>query len=43
MLEGELEPDARAFSGIDEIYVVAGHKGQSMQVAKRGGADDAAG
>jgi len=27
MLQGEVEPDARASSGIDEVYVVAGHKG----------------
>jgi hypothetical protein len=34
-LEGEVE--------IDEVYVVAGHKGQPAAVAKGGGADDAAG
>ncbi len=28
--------------GIDEVYVVAGHKGQPEQVAKRGGLDGAA-
>ena len=28
---------------IDEVYVVAGHKGQPEQVAKRGGLDAAAG
>ena len=33
-LEGEVE--------IDEVYVVAGHKGQPEQVAKRGGSDGAA-
>jgi len=42
-LKGEVEPDARASSGIDEIYVVAGHKGQPDEVAKRGGSDGAAG
>ena len=42
-LKGEVEPDARASSGIDEVYVVAGHKGQPEQVAKRGGSDGAAG
>ena len=35
-LEGEVEPDARASSRIDEVYVVAGHKGQPAAVAKRG-------
>lgn len=34
-LEGEVE--------IDEVYVVAGHKGQPAEVAKRGGRDGAAG
>jgi transposase-like protein len=34
-LEGEVE--------IDEVYVVAGHKGQPAEVAKRGGWDGAAG
>jgi hypothetical protein len=34
-LEGEVE--------IDEVYVVAGHKGQPAAVAKRGGSGDAAG
>ncbi len=34
-LKGEVE--------IDEIYVVAGHKGQPAAVAKRGGSDGAAG
>ncbi len=34
-LEGEVE--------IDEVYVVAGHKGQPDEVAKRGGSDGAAG
>jgi len=33
-LEGEVE--------IDEIYVVAGHKGQPEEVAKRGGSGAAA-
>jgi transposase-like protein len=33
-LEGEVE--------IDEVYVVAGHKGQPKEVAKRGGSDGAA-
>jgi len=28
---------------IDEVYVVAGHKGQPAAVAKKGGSDDAAG
>jgi len=42
-LHGEVEPDARASSGIDELYVVAGHKGQPEEVAKRGGSDGAAG
>jgi len=41
-LTGEVEPDARASSGIDEVYVVAGHKGQPEQVSKRGGSDGAA-
>jgi transposase-like protein len=41
-LTGEVEPDARASSGIDEVYVVAGHKGQPEQGAKRGGSDGAA-
>jgi transposase-like protein len=35
MLQGEVE--------IDEVYVVAGHKGQPSEVAKRGGRDGAAG
>ena len=34
-LKGEVE--------IDEVYVVAGHKGQPDQVAKRGGSGAAAG
>jgi len=34
-LKGEVE--------IDEVYVVAGHKGQPEEVAKRGGSDGAAG
>ena len=34
-LQGEVE--------IDEVYVVAGHKGQPAAVAKRGGSDAAAG
>ena len=34
-LEGEVE--------IDEVYVVAGHKGQPAAVAKRGGSDGVAG
>jgi len=42
-LTGEVEPDARASSGIDEVYVVAGHKGQPEEVAKRGGSGAAAG
>jgi len=42
-LKGEVEPDARASSGIDEVYVVAGHKGQPAAVAKRGGSGAAAG
>jgi transposase-like protein len=29
--------------GIDEVYVVAGHKGHPAEVAKRGGRDDVAG
>jgi transposase-like protein len=33
-LEGQVE--------IDEVYVVAGHKGQPAEVVKRGGQDDAA-
>jgi len=36
-LKGEVEPDARASSGIDEVYVVAGYKGQPDEVSKRGG------
>jgi len=39
-LTGEVEPDARASSGIDEVYVVAG---QPDEAAKRGGAHGAAG
>ena len=35
MLQGDVE--------IDEVYVVAGHKGQPSEVAKRGGRDGAAG
>ena len=35
-LTGEVEPDARASSRIDEVYVVAGHKGRPAAVAKRG-------
>jgi len=42
-LQGEVEPDARASSGIDEAYVVAGHKGRPAAVAKRGGLHGAAG
>ncbi len=42
-LTGEVEPDARASSGIDEVYVVAGHKGQPAAVAKRAGSDAVAG
>ncbi len=42
-LKGEVEPDARASSGIDEVYVVAGHKGQPKEVAKRGGSGAATG
>jgi hypothetical protein len=34
-LAGEVE--------IDEVYIVAGHQGQPAELAKRGGADDAAG
>ena len=34
-LTGEVE--------IDEVYVVAGHKGQPEEVAKRGGSDGVAG
>ncbi len=34
-LTGEVE--------IDEVYIVAGHKGQPAAVAKRGGSDGAAG
>jgi transposase-like protein len=34
-LEGQVE--------IDEVYVVAGHKGQPAEVVKRGGRDDTAG
>ena len=34
-LQGEVE--------VDEVYVVAGHKGQPAEVAKRGGRADAAG
>jgi len=41
-LKGEVEPDARASSGIDEVHVVAGHKGQPEDVAKRGGSGAAA-
>jgi len=41
-LKDEVEPDARASSGIDEVYVVAGHKGQPAAVAKRGGSGAAA-
>jgi len=42
-LNGEVEPDASASSGIDEVYVVAGHKGRSEEVAKRGGLGAGAG
>jgi len=42
-LTGKVEPDARASSGIDEAYVVAGHKGQPAVVAKRGGSGAVAG
>ncbi len=42
-LTGEVEPDARASSGIDEVHVVAGHKGQPAAVAKRAGSDAVAG
>jgi hypothetical protein len=38
-LTGEVELDARASSRIDEVYVVAGHKGQPAAVAKRGASD----
>jgi len=41
-LKGAVEPDARASSGIDEVYVVAGHKGQPAAVTKRGGLDGVA-
>ncbi len=34
-LQGEVEPDARASSGIDEVCIVAGHKGQPAAVAKK--------
>jgi transposase-like protein len=34
-LDGQVE--------IDEVYIVAGHKGQPAEVVKRGGRDDAAG
>ena len=43
MLTGEVEPDARASSGIDEVHVVAGHKGQPAAVAKRAGSGAGAG
>jgi DNA-binding transcriptional regulator LsrR (DeoR family) len=36
-LTSEVEPDARASSEVDEVYVVAGHKGQPAAVAKQGG------
>jgi len=42
-LTSKVEPDARASSRIDEVYVVAGHKGQPAAVAKRGGSDGVAG
>jgi len=42
-LTGEVEPDARASSGIDEVYVVAGHKGQLAAVAKLAGSGAGAG
>jgi len=42
-LTGEVEPDARASIGIDEAYVVAGHKGQPAAVAKRAGSGAGAG
>ena len=42
-LQGAVEPDAKASSGVDQAYVVAGHKGQPTAVAKRGGSDAAAG
>jgi hypothetical protein len=42
-LTGEVEPDARASSGIDEVYVVARHKGQPAAVAKQGGSGAVAG
>jgi len=42
-LKGEVEPDARASSGLDEVYVVAEHKGQPKEVAKRGGLGTVAG
>jgi hypothetical protein len=41
-LTGEVEPDARASSGIDEVYVVAGHKNQPAAVTKRRGLDGVA-
>ena len=42
-LTGEVEPDARASSGIDKVYVVAWHKGQPEDMAIRGGSDGAVG
>ncbi len=42
-LTGEVEPNARASSGIDEVCVVAGHKGQPAAVTKRAGSDAGAG
>ena len=39
----KLEPDARASSGIDEVYVVARHKGQPEEIAKRGDSGGVAG
>ncbi len=42
-LRGEVEPDARASSGIDEVHVAAGHEGQPAAVATRGGSGTVAG
>ena len=42
-LQGGLEPDARASSGIDGVHVAAGPKGQPEDAAKRRGLHGAAG